>query len=164
MGGFFGVVSNRESSRILYYGTDYHSHLGSKRGGLAVTDENGRINSRIHDITTTQFRAKFESDLPKLKGNCGIGIISDYDDQPLTIHSRHGTYSIVTVGKINNLDELIENAFNNHHSGHFLEMSGGIINPTEVIATLINQKPSFVEGINYALSKIKGSCSLLIML
>ncbi len=163
MGGFFGIVSNRESSRILYYGTDYHSHLGSKRGGLAVTNENGRINTTIHDITTTQFRAKFENDLPKLKGNCGIGIISDYDDQPLTIHSRHGTYSIVTVGKINNLDELIENAFNNHHSGHFLEMSGGIINPTEVVGTLINQKPSFKEGIQYALSKIKGSCSLLIM-
>lgn len=163
MGGFFGVVSKKESSRILYYGTDYHSHLGSKRGGLAVTSDEGRINSTIHDITTMQFRAKFESNMDKLKGKCGIGVISDYDDQPLTIHSRLGTYSIVTVGKINNLDELIANSFNNHHSGHFLAMSGGIINPTELIATLINQKTSFAEGIQYAASKIRGSCSILIM-
>lgn len=163
MGGFFGVVSKKECSRILYYGTDYHSHLGSKRGGLAVTSEEGHINATIHDITNTQFRAKFEGNLSSLQGKAGIGVISDYDDQPLTIHSRLGTYSIVTVGKINNLDELVSQSFNDHHSGHFLEMSGGIINPTEVIATLINQKTSFVEGIKYAMSMIRGSCSMLIL-
>jgi amidophosphoribosyltransferase len=163
MGGFFGVVSNKESSRTLYYGTDYHSHLGTRRGGMAITGEDGRIMAIIHDIASTQFRAKFESHMDKLKGQCGIGVISDYDDQPLTIYSRLGTYSIVTVGKINNLEALVEDSFNNHHSGHYLAMSGGIINPTELIATLINQKTTFEEGIEYAYSKIKGSMSILIM-
>ena len=163
MGGFFGVVSKKECTNFVFYGTDYHSHLGTRRGGMAVTSEDGSINSTIHDISNVQFRAKFETDLNKLKGNCGIGVISDYDDQPLTIHSRLGTYSIISVGKINNLKELVAESFNDHHSGHFLEMSGGIINPTEVIATLINQKSSFLEGIQYAMSKIKGSCSLLVM-
>ncbi len=163
MGGFFGVVSKKECTNFVFYGTDYHSHLGTRRGGMAVTSEDGSINSTIHDISSVQFRAKFETDLNKLKGNCGIGVISDYDDQPLTIHSRLGTYSIISVGKINNLKELVAESFNDHHSGHFLEMSGGIINPTEVIATLINQKSSFLEGIQYAMSKIKGSCSLLVM-
>jgi amidophosphoribosyltransferase len=163
MGGFFGVVSNKESSRTLYYGTDYHSHLGTKRGGMAVTGEDGRIVAIIHDIASTQFRAKFDSHMDRLKGQCGIGVISDYDDQPLTVYSRLGTYSIVTVGKINNLEELVEDSFSNHHSGHYLAMSGGIINPTELIATLINQKTTFEEGIEYAASKIKGSMSILIM-
>ena len=101
MGGFFGVVSKKECTNFVFYGTDYHSHLGTRRGGMAVTSEDGSINSTIHDISNVQFRAKFETDLNKLKGNCGIGVISDYDDQPLTIHSRLGTYSIISVGKIN---------------------------------------------------------------
>ena len=163
MGGFFGVVSRKESSRSIFYGTAYHSHLGSKRGGMAVTDGEGRILAIIHDITTSQFRAKFEGHMDKLKSQCGIGVISDYDDQPLTVHSRLGTYSIVTVGKINNLEKLVTDSFSNHHSGHYLAMSGGIINPTELIATLINQKTTFEEGIEYAASKIKGSMSILIM-
>jgi amidophosphoribosyltransferase len=163
MGGFFGVVSNKESSRTLYYGTDYHSHLGTKRGGMAVTGEDGRIMAIIHDIASTQFRAKFDSHMDNLKGKCGIGVISDYDDQPLTVYSRLGTYSIVTVGKINNQEELVEDSFSTHHSGHYLAMSGGFINPTELIATLINQKTTFEEGIEYAASKIKGSMSILIM-
>jgi len=163
MGGFFGMVSRKECTIPLYYGTDYHSHLGAKRGGMATSDSDGHIHGIIHDISNMQFRARFDGCLNKLPGKSGIGIISDYDDQPLTIHSRLGTYSIVTVGKINNLEDIVSRSFRNGHSGHYIEMSGGIINPTEVVATLVNQKATFGEGIAYALSEIKGSCSLLIL-
>ena len=106
MGGFFGVISENDCVADLFYGTDYHSHLGTKRAGMAVTDRNGIIRRFIHDITNAQFRSKFDSDLPKLSGKCGIGVISDMEDQPLVICSHLGTYAIVTVGKINNIDEL----------------------------------------------------------
>ncbi|MCE7745532.1 MAG: amidophosphoribosyltransferase, partial [Candidatus Heimdallarchaeota archaeon] len=126
MGGIIGVYSHGDCVKDLFYGTDYHSHMGTIRGGMAVLDDNG-IKRFIKDITTGPFRSKFQDDLPKLHGNRGIGVISDTDDQPLIIRSHLGTYAIVTVGKINNLDELVENAFHKGTS-HFSEMSGGVIN------------------------------------
>ncbi|MCK5184851.1 MAG: amidophosphoribosyltransferase, partial [Candidatus Heimdallarchaeota archaeon] len=129
----------------LFYGTDYHSHMGTMRGGLAVFGGNS-IKQIIRDITTSPFRSKFQDDLPKLHGSQGIGVISDTDDQPLVIRSHLGTYAIVTVGKINNLNELAENAFRKGTS-HFSQMSGEEINPTEMVATLINNGENFVEGI-----------------
>ena len=163
MGGFFGVISENDCVADLFYGTDYHSHLGTKRAGMAVTDRNGVIRRFIHDITNAQFRSKFDSDLPKLSGKCGIGVISDMEDQPLVICSHLGTYSIVTVGKINNIEELAEHLFN-HGQSHFSEMSTGEYNPTEVIASLINMKTTVEEGISYAQEVIDGSCSVLLMI
>lgn len=162
MGGFFGVVSQDDCVCDLFYGTDYHSHLGTKRGGMAVSTPEGRITRRIHDISNTQFRSKFDDDLDDFSGRCGIGIISDYEDQPLIITSKLGTYAIVTVGKINNLEELVHAAFDGGCS-HFSEMSEGEVNPTEVIATLINRQDNIVCGIEYAQKVIDGSCSILIL-
>jgi amidophosphoribosyltransferase len=144
----------------LFYGTDYHSHLGTKRGGLAVKNSKGFSRS-IHNIENDYFRSKFESDLPDLKGNKGIGVISDYDSQPLIIGSHLGTFGIVTVGKINNIEELVRQEFNKKM--HFSETSGGVTNPTELVAMLICQKGSFEEGIENAQELIKGSCSLLLL-
>lgn len=162
MGGFFGVVSHEDCVGDIFYGTDYHSHLGTKRGGLAVTAKDGRIIRRIHDITNNQFRSKFDEDLEHFHGNTGIGIISDYEDQPLIIASKLGVYAIVTVGKINNLAELAAHALRGGCS-HFSEMADGEYNPTELIAILINQKETIVEGIAHAQSLICGSSSILIM-
>lgn len=162
MGGFFGVVSHENCVADLFYGTDYHSHLGTKRGGLAVTNEQGTIIRCIHDITNSQFRSKFDADLAKLDGRCGIGVISDLEDQPLVIRSGLGIYSIVTVGKINNIAELTRHLIEEHHI-HFSELSTGDFNPTEVTAALINTQPTLEEGIAYAMRQIKGSCSMLIM-
>ncbi|MCI7643986.1 MAG: amidophosphoribosyltransferase [Lentisphaeria bacterium] len=163
MGGFFGVVSKEDCVGDLFYGTDYHSHLGTKRGGMAVMDDKGIIMRRIHDITNAQFRSKFDEDIDMFAGRCGIGIISDYEDQPLIVSSKLGTYAIVTVGKVNNIEELAQECFKNGLS-HFSELSGGELNPTEMVAALVNQKNNVVEGIKYAQSKIDGSCSMLILL
>jgi amidophosphoribosyltransferase len=162
MGGFFAVASKEDCVADLFYGTDYHSHLGTKRGGLAVINPEGGFSRYIHDITNAQFRSKFELDIQKMHGNRGIGIISDYEDQPLLIGSHLGNYAIVTVCKINNADALIQQAFGKRTT-HFCEMSGGEINPTELIATLINQEESFEAGIEKALEAIDGSCSLLLL-
>ena len=164
MGGFFGVASKRDCISDLFYGTDYHSHLGTKRGGMAVTTSDGKIYRTIHDITNAQFRSKFDSDLDHFAGRTGIGIISDFEDQPLIIASRHGIYSIVTVGKINNIEALAKEAFGCCIGAHFSEMSDGELNPTELVATLINRCDTIVEGIQYAQKVIDGSCSLLILL
>lgn len=161
MGGFFGVVSSDDCVNDLYFGTDYHSHLGTKRGGMAVLGEHG-IKRVIHDISNAQFRSKFDGHLPKFKGRKGIGVISDFEDQPLIIGSHLGVYSVVTVGVIKNLDALAEVAFGKRTT-HFSEMSGGEINPTELVATLINQEASFVEGIARAQECIEGSCSILLL-
>lgn len=161
MGGFFGVVSKQDCIPSLFYGTDYHSHLGTKRGGLA-TLENGRFIRFIHDITNTQFRSKFEDDIKRMRGKTGIGVISDYEDQPLIIGSHLGRYAIVTVGVIKNGDALAQKAFGKRNI-HFSEMSGNEINPTELVATLINQEESFELGIRHAQEQIEGSCSLLLM-
>lgn len=161
MGGFFGVNSKNSCTAELFFGTDYHSHLGTMRGGLAVKGPNG-INRVIHDITNAQFRSKFEDDLANLDGSMGIGIISDYEDQPLIIGSHLGKYAIVTVGAIQNLTELVEGVFV-RRSGHFSEMTGGEVNPTEVIAMLINQEDSFAAGLERVQESIEGSCSVLLL-
>ena len=162
MGGFFGVVSSSDCVAELFYGTDYHSHLGTRRGGMAMFSQDGTIIRRIHDITNAQFRSKFDSILHEFSGHCGIGCISDFEDQPLLVNSHLGSYAIVTVSKVANIKELAEESFR-AGSSHFLGMSNGELNPTEMIASLINQKSSLCEGIEYAMNTIEGSCSLLIM-
>ncbi|HAB93799.1 MAG TPA: amidophosphoribosyltransferase [Lachnospiraceae bacterium] len=162
MGGFFGAALKEDAVFDLFYGTDYHSHLGTRRAGMAVYDSVKGFDRAIHNIESSNFRPKFEKDIVKMKGHMGIGCISDYEPQPLIVRSHHGTYAITTVGKINNIDELTDMLFDGAHS-HFLEMSGGDINPTEMVASLINQKSSIVEGILYAQEVIEGSMTLLIM-
>ncbi|MFC1453715.1 amidophosphoribosyltransferase [Verrucomicrobiota bacterium] len=161
MGGFFGVTSKKDCVNDLFYGTDYHSHLGTRRGGLAVREQNG-FKRFIHDISNAQFRSKFENDIDRLHGNMGIGVISDYEDQPLIIGSHLGTYAIVTVGKITNADEMVRTAFKKRTT-HFSEMSDGEINPTELVSTFINQGATFEEGLQLAQEAIKGSCSILLL-
>jgi len=161
MGGFFGIVSKSDCVNELFFGTDYHSHLGTRRGGLAVQNKEG-ITKHIHDITNSQFRSKFETDILKMHGNSGIGVISDYDNQPLIIGSHLGVYAIVTVGVIRNVEYLVEKAYVKRAT-HFSEMSGGEINQTELIATLINLESSFEAGIQCAQEAIEGSCSLLLL-
>ena len=161
MGGFFGVVSKRDCVFDLFFGVDYHSHLGTRRGGMVVLNENG-FNRSIHNIENSPFRTKFEHDVLDMKGNMGIGCISDFEPQPLLVRSHHGTYAITTVGKINNIKELTDFLFNNGHS-HFLEMSGGDINPTELVASIINQKENLIDGIKYAQELIDGSITMLIL-
>ncbi len=161
MGGFFGVVTRGDCVNDLFYGTDYHCHLGTRRGGLATVDEKS-FTRFIHDISNAQFKSKFESDILKMKGRHGVGVISDYEDQPLLISSHLGSYSIVTVGVVNNADSLAQRAFS-RRSTHFSEMSGNEINQTELIATLINQEESFEAGIRYAQEIIEGSCSILLL-
>jgi len=160
MGGLFGVYSNTDCIEDLFYGTDYHSHLGTSRGGLAVKNSGG-FQRYIKDITTSQFRSKFENDIKKMHGNKGIGVISDYDDQPLIINSHLGVFAIATVGRINNLENLAKEALN--HGSHFSEMHGGEINPTEMVATIICQGNTFEEGIQKVHEMIDGSCTMLIL-
>lgn len=162
MGGLFGVVSNNDCVSDLFYGTDYHSHLGTKKGGMAVKNA-VNFYRFIHDITTSQFRSKFEEDLVNMSGHKGIGIISDNEDQPLIIGSHLGVFAIATVGKINNIDDLAQQIYNDKSSTHFSEMAGGTINPTELVATLVTQGSTFEEGIENAQNKIDGSCTLLIL-
>jgi amidophosphoribosyltransferase len=161
MGGFFGIVSKQDCIHDLFYGTDYHSHLGTKRGGLAVFKPEG-FERIIHSIENDQFRSRFEQDLEALRARSGIGVISDYDDQPLLIRSHLGNYAIVTVGAVKNAEELARRAFQTSRL-HFSEMSGGEINPTELVATLINEEESFEAGITRAQEAIHGSCSLLLL-
>ncbi len=161
MGGFFGVISHESCISDLFYGTDYHSHLGTRRGGLAVYNHEG-FTRFIHDITNAQFRSKFDDDVKKLSGNSGIGIISDFEDQPLIIGSHLGVYAIVTVGAIKNSEQIAVKALKKQKI-HFSEMSGNEINPTELVAMLINQEQSFEDGIRNVHKTIEGSCSLLIL-
>ena len=161
MGGFFGVVSKEDCLFDLFFGTDYHSHLGTRRGGLAVYGENG-FDRSIHNIENSPFRTKFDKDVQEMKGNMGIGCISDYEPQPLIVRSHHGTYAITTVSKINNMDEIVQDIFDTGHA-HFLEMSGGDINATELVAALINQKENLIDGIRYALETIDGSLTLMLL-
>ncbi|MBQ2746076.1 MAG: amidophosphoribosyltransferase, partial [Lachnospiraceae bacterium] len=161
MSGFFGVASKEDCVFDLFFGIDYHSHLGTRRGGMVVYGEDG-FDRAIHNIENAPFRTKFDRDIQEMKGYYGIGCISDYEPQPLIVRSHHGTYALTTVCKINNTDELTKMLFDNGHS-HFLEMSGGDINPTELIASLINQKENLIEGITYALEQVDGSASILLM-
>jgi len=161
MGGFFGVAGRDDCVADLFYGTDYHSHLGTKRGGLATRNGSG-FQRHIHNIENAQFRSKFEDDLGRFSGATGIGVISDYEDQPLLVGSHLGNYAIVTVGKINNVEALVARAFENRTT-HFSEMAGGEINPTELVATLINQGGTFAEGLAAVQDAVDGSCSILLL-
>lgn len=161
MSGYFGVVSKEDCVFDLFFGTDYHSHLGTRRGGMAVYGEEG-FNRAIHNIENSPFRTKFDGDIHKMKGNLGIGCISDMEAQPLIVRSHHGTYAITSVSKINNVAALVSMIMKKK-STHFLEMSGGTINSTELVATLINQKDNLIEGIRYAQEMVEGSLSLMLM-
>ena len=162
MGGFFGVASKEDCMFDLFFGTDYHSHLGTRRAGLAVYDRERGFDRAIHNIENAPFRTKFDKDFSEMQGSMGIGCISDYEPQPLIVRSHHGTYAIVTVGKINNTDKIVEHLFTSGHS-HFLEMSGGDINATELVASIINQKANLIEGIRYAQEIIEGSMTMLLL-
>ena len=161
MGGFFGTVSKTECVTDLFYGTDYNSHLGTKRGGLATYAKGEGFMRSIHNLENSYFRTKFELELPKFKGNSGIGIISDTDPQPIVINSHLGKFAIVTVAKIQNISELERDLL--AANMHFSEMSLGKTNPTELIALLIVQGKDFVDGIENVFNKIKGSCSMLLL-
>ena len=160
MGGFFGVASKENCNFDLFFGTDYQSHLGTRRAGMAVYGENG-FQKSIHNIENSPFRTKFDKELDSLNGNYGIGCISDYEAQPILVRSHHGTYAITTVSKINNSKELVDEIVANRT--HFFEMANGEINATELIAALINQKDNFIEGIRYAQERVDGSVSMLIL-
>ncbi|MBP5240292.1 MAG: amidophosphoribosyltransferase [Bacteroidales bacterium] len=160
MGGFFGVVSKNSCANDLFYGIDYHSHLGTKRGGM-VTIENGNFNRSIHNIENSYFRTKFGDDLGKFKGNFGIGVISDTDAQPIVVNSHLGRFAIVTVAKINNIAELEAECL--AKGQQFTELSMGQTNPTELVALLITQGKDFTDGIQNVFHKVKGSCSMLIL-
>ena len=162
MGGFFGVASKRECVLDIFFGVDYHSHLGTRRAGMIVHDEKKGFHRQIHSIENTPFRTKFEKDLVEFSGCTGIGCISDSDPQPLLVRSHLGLYAITTVGMINNADELIEKYFSD--TGHqFMAQSSGKINDTELVASLINQKEDLISGIQYAQEQIVGSMTLLVL-
>ena len=162
MGGFFGAASHHDVVLDVFFGVDYHSHLGTRRAGMIFHDEEVGFQREIHSIENTPFRTRFEDDLPGFKGMSGIGCISDTDPQPLLVRSHLGTFGITTVGAINNAEELVERYFSSG-SRQFMAMSSGAVNTTELVAALINQKDNFVEGIKHAQKEIEGSLTLLIM-
>ena len=161
MGGFFGTIAVKECVNDLFYGTDYNSHLGTKRAGLVTFDKEKGFTRSIHSLERDYFRSRFESELDKFAGNAGIGVISDTDPQPILVNSHLGRYAVVTVAKINNMREIAQELMDNRM--HFSEMSANNINPTELVALLINMGDTFVEGINLVYRKVKGSCSMLIL-
>ena len=161
MGGFFGTISTRPVITDLFYGTDYNSHLGTKRGGLATFSEEKGFFRSIHNLESNYFRSRFEKELNRFEGNSGIGVISDTDPQPIMVNSHLGKMAVVTVGKINNLDELTRELLDS--GDHFSEMSSGKTNPTELIALLIARGKTFVDGIENVYRRVKGSCSMLIL-
>lgn len=160
MGGFFGTIAKEECINDLYYGTDYNSHMGTKRGGLATWTGDG-LQRSIHNLENSYFRNKFEGDMNKFTGKSGIGVISDTDSQPIVINSHLGRYAVVTVAKINNLDELEKGLI--ERGNHFSELSSGQTNPTELVSLLIDEGKTFVEGIEKVFDSVKGSCTLLIL-
>ncbi len=162
MGGFFGISSKNECLIDVFFGTDYHSHLGTRRGGLAAYDKEIGLQRKIHNIENSPFRTKFEHVLEEMQGTSAIGCISDTDPQPMLIRSHFGTYAISMIGRINNSDELIQKCIRTN-GGHFDAMTGGKVNSVELLAALINQKSNFVEGIKYAQDSIDGSASILIL-
>ena len=162
MGGFFGAISRKNCILDVFFGTDYHSHLGTRRGGMAFYDKEKGFQRQIHNIENTPFRTKFENDLPKFSGNAGIGCISDTDPQPLLVRSHLGLFAIATVGIINNAEALVEETFSG--PGHqFMAMSSGKVNTTELTAALINQRDNLVDGIRHAQEVIDGSCTILLL-
>ena len=161
MGGFFGTISTRPVITDLFYGTDYNSHLGTKRGGLATYSREKGFFRSIHNLESNYFRSRFEKELTRFEGNSGIGVISDTDPQPIMVNSHLGKMAVVTVAKINNLEELTQELLN--EGDHFSEMSSGKTNPTELVTLLISRGKTFVEGIENVYNKVKGSCSMLIL-
>ena len=161
MGGFFGTIATKECINDLFYGTDYNSHLGTKRAGMVTFDEDKGFNRSIHSLERNYFRSRFEDELDKFKGRQGIGVISDTDPQPIIVNSHLGRYAVVTVAKINNLPQIAEELLSQRM--HFSELSANQINQTELVALLINMGQTFVEGINLVYQKIEGSCSMLIL-
>jgi len=162
MGGFFGVVSHSDAIADVFFGTDYHSHLGTRRGGIAAWDKELGLQREIHNIQNSPFRTKFEKVFDEMQGTSAIGCISDFDPQPLIISSNLGTYAICIVGAVTNAAELINKFFENS-GGHFCAMTGGAINSTELVAALINQKSDFADGIKFAQSVIEGSANIVIL-
>ncbi len=162
MGGFFGIASKRECLADVFFGTDYHSHLGTRRGGMAAYDREIGLQRSIHNIENSPFRTKFEHIFDEMKGKSAIGCISDGDPQPLIIRSRLGKYAICIIGAVNNTEELMDKFFS-IQGGHFNAMTGGVVNSTELVAALINQRDNFVEGIKFAQEVIDGSASILIL-
>ena len=162
MGGFFGIASKNDCMMDVFFGVDYHSHLGTRRGGLAAYDKLIGLQRKIHNIENSPFRTKFEHIFDEMFGSSAIGCISDTDPQPMLIRSHHGTYALCVIGRINNADEIIDEYLSST-GGHFDAMTGGKVNSTELVASLINQKQSFVEGIKYAQDKIDGTMSILIL-
>ena len=162
MGGFFGVASKNDCVFDLFFGTDYHSHLGTRRAGMAVYNKETGFERAIHNIENAPFRTKFDKDVNEMQGTLGIGCISDYEPQPLLVRSHHGTYAIMTVGKINNMEAIVDDLFSSGHS-HFLEMSGGDINATELVAAVINQKDNLIEGLQYVQELIDGSMTVVLL-
>ena len=161
MGGFFGAITKQDCVLDVFFGTDYHSHLGTKRGGMAVYDRKDGFQRQIHNIENTPFRTKFDKDLAEFHGCSGIGCISDNDPQPLLVRSHLGTYAITTIGAINNAEELLQAEFDKGHQ--FMSRSTGNVNETELVASLINQRSDLISGIKYAQEAIEGSVTLLIL-
>lgn len=161
MGGFFGTALREDCVFDMFYGVDYHSHLGTRRAGLAVYSEETGFDKAIHDIENAPFRTKFTTEATTMHGTLGIGCISDYEAQPILVRSHHGTFAITTVGKINNADEIVEKVISQR--AHFFEMQNGEINQTELAAAIINQKDNFIEGIRYVQEIVEGSLSMLIL-
>ena len=162
MGGFCGVVSKGDCVSDLFFGTDYHSHLGTHRGGMAVLGPGG-FQRAIHNIQNAPFRSKFENDVGRFVGNIGVGVISDTDPQPLVMYTRLGAFAIVTVGLITNIEDLKRELFETNHAQLQYSTTSGMVGPTEVVSALIATQPSLVEGVRYVQQKVKGSCSLLIL-
>ena len=162
MGGFFGVTSKTNCTLDLFFGTDYHSHLGTHRGGLAVLGDQGFQRS-IHNIQNAPFRSKFENDFGRFSGKVGIGVISDTDPQPLVMTSRLGRLAIATVGLISNIKELMDELFRGYASQLQYSTTSGMVGPTEVVSALLATRSSIVEGVRYVQERIKGSCSILVV-
>ncbi len=161
MGGFFGAASKTDCVFDLFYGTDYHSHLGTRRAGMAVFSEETGFDKAIHNIENAPFRTKFTKESHSMHGTLGIGCISDYEAQPILVRSHHGTFAITTIGKINNIDSIVKSLVD--QDIHFFEMQNGEINATELVAAMINQKENFIEGIRYVQETVEGSLSMLIL-
>ena len=162
MGGFFGAVSRKNCKYDVFFGTDYHSHLGTKQGGLAFFDTEKGFQRQIHNIENTPFRTKFESDLNKMNGTIGVGCIADTDPQPLLVRSHLGMFAVANVGIINNAEDIVAKTF--AAPGHyFMAMSSGKVNSSELIAALINRFDNLVDGIKYVQEIVEGSCTILLM-
>ena len=161
MSGLFGIASKKDCVTELFYGVDYHSHLGTNRAGISTVEENGKMHLNIHNISNSYFRTKFANDIEEMKGHFGIGVISDTEAQPVVVNSHLGRFAVVTVARVNNVDELTKECLDNRQQ--FVELSQGCTNVTELVALLITQGKDFVDGIENVYRKVKGSCTMLIL-